>query len=167
MKTSTKIIIAIVIVLLITILGITFTMVTVFNMANQTKDKITAEEFYNKMQAKEYVLTDATQQYYEYDYVKKVYIASKSDFSYQIEFYELSDDSFGKQFFNINKSIIEASKGATNAENSFNFKNGAKYTLKTNGKYGVISRIDNTAIFVNENDEYEEDIKKVLKELGY
>ena len=35
-----------------------------------------------------------------------------------------------------------------------------------NGKYMVVSRIDNTVIYVNVNDNYKDTVKDILKELG-
>lgn len=48
-----------------------------------------------------------------------------------------------------------------------NGKNFQKYTLSTESKYKVISRIDNTVIYLNVDDNYKEEVKNVLKELGY
>lgn len=167
MKTNTKIVIAIVVVLLITIAIGLFGIKTIFNITNKTKDKIVADEFYSKMQEKGFVITDATKQYSEYDYIKQVYIAVPNDLKYQIEFYELVDDNYAIQFFETNKAIFEASKGKSNAQNSLNLKNANKYILKSNGKYNIISRIDNTAIFASENTKYAEEINNIIKELGY
>lgn len=165
MKTSTKIIIAIIIILLIGAIGALLTLKTIIGVTTQEKEKITSEEFYSKMQEKGYIVVDVTEQYAEYNYIEKVYIATPSDYSYKIEFYELTDNNNSLQFYNNNKSLLENSKNGS--EMDINAKNSNKYVTKSNGKYSTISRIDNTNIYVNEKTEYEEQIKQILQELGY
>jgi len=45
--------------------------------------------------------------------------------------------------------------------------NNSKYTLKTNGEYKVVSRIEDTVIYVDVDEKYEDDVKEILKEIGY
>jgi len=183
MKTSTKIIIAVVIIILIAIIGTLFTFKGILSVATKEKERITAEEFYNtmqgkgyivvdateqffnKMQEKEYIIADAKSQFLSYDYIEKVYVATPSDYSYKIEFYELTDNNLSLQFYNNNKSLIENSQNSTRVD--LNGVNSNKFAIKSNGRYSTISRIDNTNIFVNEKTEYEEEIKQILQELGY
>ena len=149
------------IVIILVILGV------IFINLNKEKTSITASSFYTTMSQKGYSVQDATSQISDYDYVQQVYIAVSNDYSYQIEFYELSDDSYATRFYNNNKSIFESSKGNASAETSVSLKNYSKYTLASSGKYSVVSRIDNTVIYVNVDAEYKDTVKAVLDELGY
>lgn len=149
------------VVIILVILGV------IFINLNKEKTSITASSFYTTMSQKEYSVQDATSQFSDYDYVQQVYIAASNDYSYQIEFYELSDDSYATSFYNNNKSIFESSKGNASAETSVSLKNYSKYTLSSSGKYSVVSRIDNTVIYVNVDDKYKDTVKAVLDELGY
>ena len=155
------IIVAIVIIIIAIIIGI------VFAKLNKEKISITASEFYNTMFHKGYYVQDSKDQFSEYDYIKQVYIAVDKNYNYKIEFYELSDDSYAIDFYNNNKLIFESSKGSTNAETSVSLKNYSKYTLISNGKYKVISRINNTVIYLNVDDNYKDIVKGLLDELGY
>jgi hypothetical protein len=119
------------------------------------------------MQQKDYTVLDANSQFSDYDYIQQVYIAVDSNSNYQIEFYELSDDSHATIFYNNNKEIFEESKENTSAETSVDLKNYSKYTLSSNGEYMVVSRIDNTVIYVDVDQNYKENVKDVLNELGY
>ena len=136
---------------------------------NLTKEKtsITASDFYSTMDQKGYILKDAKSQFADYDYVKQVYIAVDSDYTHKLEFYELEDDSYAVNFYKNNKAIFEESKGNISAENSIEGKNYAKYTLSSNGQYMVVSRINNTVVFVKVEDTYKDAVKKILEELGY
>lgn len=149
------------IVIVVAIVGV------VFISLNKEKTAITASDFYTTMSQKGYLVQDASSQFSDYNYVKKSYIATSKDYSYQIEFYELADDSYATSFYNNNKSIFESSKGNVSAETSVGLKNYSKYTLSSNGKYMVVSRINNTVIYVDVNDSYKDTVKSVLKELGY
>lgn len=156
------IIVAVLIILLFLAVGfITFSIIA------KEKDSISAEEFKSLMEEKGHIIIDATSQYEEYEYVKKVYIATKADNKYQIEFYTLSDDEKAKYFYNTNKEIFEKSKSSATSQTSTQMKNYSKYTLNTDGKYKVISRINNTAIYINVDDEYKNIVKELLKEIGY
>ena len=119
------------------------------------------------MQPKGFVVQDATSQFSDYDYITKVYIALSSDSNYQIEFYELSDSDYATSFYNNNKSIFESSKGSGNAETHAEIANYSKYTLSSNGKFKVISRIDNTALYLNVDSSNKKAVEDILKDLGY
>jgi hypothetical protein len=131
------------------------------------KTAITSSDFKTRMEAKGYIVQDATNQFSDYDYITQVYIALSSDYAYQIEFYELSNSDNASSFFNTNKSIFENSKSSSASETSVSTANNAKYTLTTNGQFKVVSRIDNTVIYLNVSESYKSTIKDVLKDLGY
>lgn len=154
------------IVVCIVIIMLTFC-VAIFLGLNQKKEAISAYDFQSIMKSKGYIVQDVKEQVEDYDYVKQVYLAINDDYSYQIEFYEFSDDSDSKDFFDYNKSIFETSKGNSSAETSKALKNYSKYTLSTDGEYKVLSRIDNTAVYIDVDKEYKDEINSVLKELGY
>ena len=128
---------------------------------------ITSDDFKSKMESSGYTVQEATNQMSDYDYIKQVYIAISSDSTYQIEFYELSDNDYASSFFNNNKKTFEDSKSSGSTETSVSVGNNEKYTLTTNGKFKVVSRIDNTVIYLNVDDNYKSSVKDVLKNLGY
>ena len=136
-----SVIIAIIAVVILVVIG-----GVIFVNLNKEKASITASSFYTTMSQKGYSVQDSTSQYSEYDYVKQVYIAVSKDYSYQIEFYELLDAS---------------------AETSVGLKNYSKYTLSSNGQYMVVSKINNTVIYVKVDDDYKNTVKDILEELGY
>ncbi|MCI8620297.1 MAG: hypothetical protein HFJ50_00140 [Clostridia bacterium] len=152
--------------ILVTVIVI-FSCYFLFNLITKEKIKITADEFFNKMQEKEYIIADAKSQFLSYDYIEKVYVATPSDYSYKIEFYEMKDIESAKGFYETNKRIFEEGKKDGYIETNNNLKNSSRYTIKNNEKYSVISRIDNTAIYINSDIEYANEIDKFLKQIGY
>jgi len=159
MKKSVKIIIAILIVILIA--G-----VSVFFLLNKEKTSITAEEFKTIMVDKGYTFVDVKQQFAIYDFIEKAYIALK-DKDYQIEFYETSDNESAIYLYNHNMSLAENKKTSGHIRTTMQGKNYSEYTLISEGKYKYISRINNTMVYVDVDTEYQEEVKEILKELGY
>lgn len=141
--------------------------ITLFLSLNKEKVSMTATQFKTSMEEKDFVITDATNQFSGYDYIEQVYIASSSDYSYQIEFYELSDEDYAITLYNNNKSIFKSSEGNVAGETNVDMKNYSKYTLLTNGKYKVVSRIDNTVVYLNVDSSKKDSVKNILKKLGY
>lgn len=158
---KTVIIVTVIVLIFLAIFGIVF-----FNL-NKEKISITASDFKNSMEQKGYIITDANSQFSQYDYVKQVYVASSADYSFQIEFYELSDENYAIDFYNNNTSRFERYTGNASSKTSVSWKNYSKYTLSSNGKYMVVSRINNTAIYIDVDDKYKDTVKDILNELGY
>lgn len=137
----------------------------VFFALNKEKIPMTTESFKNTMEKKGFTVQSAKEQFAEYEYVKEATIASNGD--YQLEFYELSDVNNAVKFYNNNKSIFEQSKGTVSSNTSVNLKNSSKYTQSSSEKYMVVSRIENTVIYVDVEDSYKETVKTLLDEIGY
>lgn len=134
---------------------------------NLNKEPITVSEFKNIMEDKDFEIMDAKDQFEDYDYIEKVYLALEEDYEYQIEFYKLDEEDDAINFYNTNKRIFEDSKSSASAETSVSMGNNSKYTLATGDKYKVVSRIENTVIYLNVDEEYKDEVKDILKEIGY
>lgn len=155
------IVIGIIILVLMIVIGS-----AIFIWLNKEKTPILAEDFYSIMEKKGYTMTDATSQFDQYtNYIKKAYIAQNTD--YQIEFYELSSEENAISMYNTNKSRFESQKSDSSSYATVSMKNYSTYALTTNGKYKYISRIDNTMIYLDVDEEYKDTIKKLIKEIGY
>lgn len=135
------------------------------------KDSLTADDFKAKIEKEEkYLITDATSQFAGIKgskYIKKVYIASDKEYKYQVEFYEFSSNDNAINFYEHNKELFEQEKKGKSTYTESNMFNYNKYTLKTNGKYNVLSRIDNTVAYVNGDIKYKKDIDSILKLIKY
>lgn len=167
MSKTAKIILIVVVIVIILALIIVGAIVGVSMLLNREKDSITAEQFRSMMEQNNYTVADATYQFSQYDYVQQVYIAADSSYSYQIEFYELSNESNAIGFYNNNASIFQSRKGNAAAETNVSGKNFSKYTLSSGGSYMTVSRINNTIVYVDVTSEYEDVVKDVLDKIGY
>ena len=138
----------------------------VFMFLNKEKESITAREFKNIMEDKGYTIVNAKEQFAEMDYIEKVYLALEYE-EYQIEFYETSDDAGAIYLYNYNKALAEGQKKGTSVGTTLQGKNYSEYTLTMDGKYKYISRINNTMVYLNVEEEYKDEVKEIIKELGY
>lgn len=157
-KTTLSILIAILLIILI---------IFAINNLNKEKESLTTDSFISIMTNKSYSTVDALSQFSEYDYIKEVTLALNPDSSYQIEFYVLEDSSYASQFYNNNKSIFESRKDNMSVETNVNMSNYSKYTLTSAGKYHVVSRINNTVLYLSVDESYKNTINNLLEELGY
>ena len=95
----------------------------------------------------------------------EAYIAQKDD--YQIEFYKLSSEENAVNMYDTNKAKFETQKGNNATSTNANMKNYSTYSLNSNGKYKYISRIDDTFVYVDVDENNKEAIRDIIKEIGY
>ena len=67
--------------------------------------------------------------------------------------------------FNINKEKFMLSKGNGTIETSKTIGNQSRYSLKANSKFKLLSRVENTLIYIDAPSEYEKSIKEILKNM--
>lgn len=129
------------------------------------RDALTAGEFTSIMESKDFIIVDAGSQFANYDYIESATLAINEN--YQIEFYVLSDENYAGRFFANNKEKFESEKGTMSTSSSVNFANGAKYTLNTDGKFKVVTNIENTVIYLDVNESNKSEVESLLKEINY
>ena len=86
---------------------------------------------------------------------------------YQIEFYELSNEENAISMHNTNKTKFESQKSNASASATASMNNYSTYSLTTNGKYKYLSRINNTLVYVDVDENYKDIVKDIMKEIGY
>lgn len=87
--------------------------------------------------------------------------------SYTIDFYILENTSKAKALFKDEKATFEASKDGKTIENSIKINNYESYELTTDLMYMYTCRVDNTLLYINANVEDKDEIKSLVKKLGY
>lgn len=125
------------------------------------------DEFKDIMKDNDYYIINSKEQFSEYDYILDSYIAIDSTKNFQIEFYKLSDIENAKAFFEFNKDIFDAERANTSLYTDVSLNNYDKYTLITDNSYKVLSRIDNTVIYIDVDKKYKKNINNILKKIGY
>lgn len=166
-KKNNKKVLIILVIIFILLSIITISIIAVIKLANKELEPISGDKFNILMEEKGFETIDAMEEFGESNLAKAVYIAIDPDVKYRLEYYEFNDLEYTIDMFNQNKVIIESSKGRSSSESTVNGKNFNKYSLSTNNIYKSIVRVENTFVFIETDAEFKEDIKTLLKELGY
>ena len=131
------------------------------------KTPVDSAKFKEIMESEGLEIVDVKEQFSNSNEILEANVAVSEGFTYQIEFYVLDSNENAIDFYNYNKEIFEDSKTSVSSYKSAELGNYSKYILNNNGKYKVLSRIDNTVIYLDADKEYEEKIIEHLKKLGY
>ena len=130
-----------------------------------SKTAITTEQFSKIAEENGLVATDVKSQFVDFDYVHEATVAVSPE-GWQVEFYVLSDTFNAQKMYTKNKNRFEL-EDKTAKTTTVDLKNHTKYTQQTDSSYKVLSRIDNTLIYVSEAKENKDKINDLLKKLGY
>lgn len=140
----------------------------VFCLMNLTacgkKEAISLDEFNTGMEAEGYTIIDATGQIAP-EQITAISLALKDD--YQIEFYVFTDGDTAASTYEQNKYIFEEYKSSGHVEVYKNIGNYSYYALTSDGIYYLLSRVDNTMIYVVADAEYKSEINAMVKKFGY
>ena len=118
------------------------------------------------MTAKQFQITDMTSIAIQSNKgVEYCHYATTQDGRYTIEYYSF-DSEMSAQAFYAQKQVELTSTGAQ-ASTELNSGNYSKYAQNFKGKYSVISRVSNTVVYVNANSDYSQEVKELLKDIGY
>ncbi|MGN1147178.1 MAG: hypothetical protein ACI4TB_02065 [Lachnospiraceae bacterium] len=128
------------------------------------REAVSVEAFNAAMEEKGYTIQDATDQI-PADYIQAISLALHDD--YQIELYVFTGADAAASVFAQNKSVFEERKGNSNVEVSKDIGNYSYYSLTTGGQYYLLSRVDNTMLYVVADEKYKKEITEIIKEFGY
>lgn len=131
-----------------------------------SKKAITTDDFKSIAESSSYSIADVTSQYAEFNFINEATVAQSSD-GWQVEFYMLEDKENATNMFNTNKSDFESKKDGFVTESSVNMPNYSTYSLTSGGYYMYLCRVDNTLLYVKVLDTYKDDVKALIKKLGY
>lgn len=155
-----------VIVVVLALVGTGVVMYNNNNNENKEKTPITADTFSTIMKEKGYAVNETTGLFAQYgNYISKSYAAQKA--GYQIEFYELSSEENAIEMYNTNKEKFDAQKTNDSNPTIVSEDNYTTYSLNANRKYKYLSKINNTLIYIDVDDAYENTVKELIKEIGY
>lgn len=142
---------------------ISFCIIVLLTITGCKKKKISIEEFNKKMTNDGYTIKDLGEE----EKIKKSSLAVDSDNQYEIYFYEFNNFDDAKSiFYDIKDSVSKlAVKGSTSG--IIERKKYLKYVLTNNDYYYVISTIDNTLVFGVTNVDNKNNLKNIIKKIGY
>ncbi len=131
-----------------------------------TKESMHYDTFVKTMEARNFKIVDMTSIAIQSNKgVEYCYYATNYDERYTIEYYSF-DSEMSAQAFYAQKQVEFTSTGAQ-ASTELNSGNYSKYAQTFKGKYGVVSRVSNTVVYLNVNSDYSQEVKELLKDIGY
>lgn len=125
---------------------------------------LTADQFANYLEASGFKVENRTEQI-DKEWLNTLAVAVNEDETYQIEFYDVSPVHIAEELFAANKATFKDHYSGSYA--SVSAGNFSTYSATSDGTYAYISRIDNTFIYVVTDIKYKNEIKDVVKGLGY
>ena len=98
--------------------------------------------------------------------VKEATIGESIDL-WQIEFYILNSNRDAKEMYKKNLDTYNTFAKGSVSSSKRSFIGYNEFTVVTNYRYYHVCRVKNTLLFVNVPMEYQNDVKEIIKKLGY
>lgn len=140
-----------------------FILVVFIASCKLNKEPLSSERFETVMKKNGFSVENVNPLKFQGSGIKEIIIAKNTN--YQIEFYITEDSDKAIMLFNANKEKFMLSKGNGTIETSKAIGNQLRYSLRANSKFKLLSRVENTLIYIDIPDTYEKDVKEILKEL--
>ncbi len=155
MRKSVKITIVVVAMIIIAIVC--------FAIMQSGKKTITMEQFEEKAKENGYKIADIQNDITKKEEITNAKLAISEDYSYFISFYILKDNESAINFYKEQKEEFAKTKQEENEPVEKKSKSYEEYSLKSNGKYRYLSRIENTIVQLNVNESEEQKVKEFLE----
>ena len=130
------------------------------------KNLLQVEDFKNIIEKDDLTFVDVTSQYAGANYIQSASVAS-SNGDWQIEYYVLDSENNARNMFNTNQSIFESLNNGNYASTSVSLNNYSTYSLTIQDTYMYLCQVDNTLLYVNVDKDYTDEVKAIIKKLGY
>lgn len=149
--------------------AVVFVCMLVFAGCGKPKEKMSAEAFVSYMEQAGLTIMEQSDDIAEDSEITEVQVALAEDDVYQVEFYQLAGVENAMALYTAAKNDIEASYGEVNGnvKTNISVSNYDKYTLLIEGRYYVVSRIDDTLVYVIASSDSKDIVNALLEEMGY
>ena len=134
-----------------------------FAIMQSGKKTITMEQFEEKAKENGYKIADIQNDITKKEEITNAKLAISEDYSYFISFYILKDNESAINFYKEQKEEFAKTKQEENEPVEKKSKSYEEYSLKSNGKYRYLSRIENTIVQLNVNESEEQKVKEFLE----
>lgn len=128
---------------------------------SENKKALTKKQITNKLSSMEFYVDDNTK-LMEDSTIKTALSAYNG--KYQIEYYIFKDKNRAEEAYSSNKKYFENNKKNGKEKKKDNY---TKYTQELTDTYNVLTRVDNTLLYMSTNIEYKREVKNILKEINY
>ena len=130
------------------------------------KRRIDTEKFISISDKYDLKIMDVTNQFAAIKTMKKATIAESKD-AWQIEFYEFINKKEAKIMFQNNLQDYNNLKPGSVSSTKKDLLTSSYFTVVTSTRYYHVCRVKDTILYVNVPMEYQKDVEKIIKRLGY
>lgn len=125
----------------------------------------TSDDFIELAEERDMKVTNAIDQFSYLGYIEEATIALSD--GWQVEFYVLSDEANAENMFDTNVAKFESRKTGSSSSISTDMLNNESFGLTTGGAYMYVSRVENTLVYLDVEEEYKEAAVEFIDALGY
>lgn len=129
------------------------------------KNSVTLSEFIEKAHNNGYIVESNKTGYEEHNYIKNIYYAINRENAYDIQFLELENEDYAKQFFLINANEIKSKITDKDYLKSKSFTSFELYHAENDESYFLVIRSNNNIIYIDAPIDYINEIEEFLEDL--
>ncbi len=137
------------------------------NIKRDKSKPMSENDFETIMLNNDFIVSDKTENYKNYDYVKKAYLATNPDNDFTVEYFMFTTAKMAHTFFELNKSNINPNKEEVSSFENFNNEKTSKFVNEENGAYQILSRIEDTVVVINSTQKYKSKVDDILNKIKY
>ena len=141
-------------------------MLLLLTACSLSKKAITKDDFVKKAEDNKLIVVDVLEQFAEKEEMESATVAASPE-NWQVEFYVLATKKDAKDMFKKNKDDFEGSYSVKKVTVNLSGTNYDKFTMDASDMYFVLTRVDNTLLYVKAPSNAKEPINEFIKELGY
>ena len=141
-------------------------LITLFISVGCSKNIVTLNDFIDKATYNGYIIEQNKTGYEEYDYINEIYYAINRENAYDIQFLELENDEYAKNFFLVNASSVKEELTDKDYIKSKSLSNYELFHGENDEKYMLVIRSNNNIIYVDAPIKYINEIEEFIKDLG-
>ena len=131
------------------------------------KDAIDVEKFTTEMEGRGFNVDTVTTANNAPVGMRVAYVATKSGLDYKVELYTFDGESNAKTAFNNQQTTLTNTKGGNYTETNISGLNYNTYTLNNSSNYFYMVRVEDKLIYGYGPSSDKDDIKDIMKALGY
>lgn len=143
-------------------------LIMLFNLTGCAKKEAISIEKFNEIVKNQDCSVEENLEYY--DKFIDIIAGSKAKYSdkWEMNFYVLSGNKDAELMFEKDRNILESyKKNVSKLQIETTMPSYELYEIVASEHFGYVCRIDNTVLYVDAEEQYKDEIKAVIEELGY
>lgn len=129
------------------------------------KNELTLSSFIEKANDNAYFVESNKKGYESYQYIKEIFYAVNRENAYDIQFLELENDEYAKEFYNINQNALLEYVNNDAYIKKINNHDYQVYHIENDNEYHLVIRSKQNILYINAPINYINEIEEFLNDL--